>query len=336
MTLTVAIPTYNRPAELARTLAALVPQLTASHRLLVLDNCSPVPAGGVVAEQVGGTPAGVTVVRHPANIGGNANILRCFEACETEWVWVLGDDDAVRPDALAVIAAAVGRWPDALYLGFSSNLGAVAGEVAGRGAAELVERAPTLPNLNFLSSGVYRVGRMKGHLDAAYQAIGAWSPHLGLLLSALGDDGRFALCPQRVVDHVMPAEAAERWPMVPFLYRFGLLLDVPTLSPAARRALARRIEGMVKSHEYMTLNLLLRAARPGQAGDAAFLYTGYCQRTFFFTRSAVRRAKVAAYRQLFRAPRAALAAVRLGLRLTGRSGGLAGHGWGERADAGRP
>lgn len=51
------------------------------------------------------------VVRKRANIGANANVLRCFELCETEWIWILGDDDHGLPGAVDKILAHLGRRP---------------------------------------------------------------------------------------------------------------------------------------------------------------------------------------------------------------------------------
>lgn len=87
MSLTIAVPTFNRPGPLVRTVAALLPQMDDGVRLLVLDNCSPVPAAEVLAPLLANWPrARVEVRRHPVNIGGNANVVRCFELCDTDWL----------------------------------------------------------------------------------------------------------------------------------------------------------------------------------------------------------------------------------------------------------
>ena len=50
--LTVAIPTYNRPKQLGHTLSVVLPQVLVHDdvQLLILDNCSPVPAIDVLQD----------------------------------------------------------------------------------------------------------------------------------------------------------------------------------------------------------------------------------------------------------------------------------------------
>ena len=104
MTLTVAIPTFDRNQTLREHLASLLPQLTPDCTLLIIDNCSPTPVIETIRDLLDGYPSlSVRVDRNQTNIGAGANILRCLERCETEWLWVLGDDDRPRPDAVGRI-----------------------------------------------------------------------------------------------------------------------------------------------------------------------------------------------------------------------------------------
>jgi glycosyltransferase involved in cell wall biosynthesis len=327
---TVAIPTFNRPGELGRTLDAIIPQLRERDRLLVLDNNSPVPVSEAQAQRLAGLPANrVRVVRHPANVGAGANVLRCFELCETDWIWPLGDDDAVNPAAVANILAAITRHPDAVYLGFSSNLGGVVSDLVGRGTVELADRLPAYANFNFLSSGVYRADRMKPHLALGHEAIGSWGPHVALVLAAVGEGGKWAFVPEVAADHVLPPDLKDQWSMMTYLLRQGALLELFGLPSAARRALADLIERQHKMHEYVTINLLLRAAA-GDPDDARFFHGLFTHRAYHFSRSPVRQLKVLLYRQLFRMPRLAVAALKLALRMTGQSGRIRDNRWGAR------
>jgi hypothetical protein len=45
----------------------------------------------------------VEVIRHKTNIGGDANFQRCFELCNTPYIWMLGDDDKIENNALEII-----------------------------------------------------------------------------------------------------------------------------------------------------------------------------------------------------------------------------------------
>ena len=94
MHLTIAIQTYNRPNELLVLLHRLLPMLDSRCKVLIVDNCSEEPVAEKQRRVLGDWPrVDLTIVRNRVNVGGGANILRCFELCQTEWLWVLGDDD---------------------------------------------------------------------------------------------------------------------------------------------------------------------------------------------------------------------------------------------------
>ena len=92
--LEIIIPTYNRKPYITHTLE----QLTAADSpvkncsITVLDNAS-TDGSSEVIESFAKKFANVTHIRHPKNIGGNANIARAFELAEKEYFWVLADDD---------------------------------------------------------------------------------------------------------------------------------------------------------------------------------------------------------------------------------------------------
>jgi hypothetical protein len=37
------------------------------------------------------------------NLGFDANILKCYEACKTDFLWILSDDDSVIPNAIGIL-----------------------------------------------------------------------------------------------------------------------------------------------------------------------------------------------------------------------------------------
>lgn len=78
--LTIIIPTYNRQSLVLANVRLLLPQVQALCRLIVLDNHSDVPVQDILQS---GLPseslAKVEVIRHRANLGAGANVLRCFE-----------------------------------------------------------------------------------------------------------------------------------------------------------------------------------------------------------------------------------------------------------------
>lgn len=95
--LTIAIPTYNRNEQIQKQIRLILPQLTDEVKLVVYDNCSEIPVKSLFNEN---ELQLFTIIRNSVNIGGDANIARCFETCETEWLWTLSDDDYIRENGI--------------------------------------------------------------------------------------------------------------------------------------------------------------------------------------------------------------------------------------------
>ena len=99
------IPTYNRPSSLSAQLNALTPQLekyAQSVRLVVRDNNSSKYAFEELSIQY--QSSNVSFEKNFGNIGGNANIALGFVLSkEDEFLWILSDNDIVKPDCLAYL-----------------------------------------------------------------------------------------------------------------------------------------------------------------------------------------------------------------------------------------
>ncbi len=89
--------TYNRKQKLQDTLTAILSDTSAVKNcsLTILDNCSTDGTSEMLAQWASKYP-NLTHIRHPRNIGGNANICRAFEmgaGCGKKYFWILCDDD---------------------------------------------------------------------------------------------------------------------------------------------------------------------------------------------------------------------------------------------------
>ena len=115
--LSITIPTYNRAPFLGELLQALLPQLRNEPRaeLVLSDNASTDETPELIARFQGlGLP--LRHLRNPANVGSDANFLRCLEEARGKYVWVLGDDDLLTPGAVGQLLSLLeqGETPDGL------------------------------------------------------------------------------------------------------------------------------------------------------------------------------------------------------------------------------
>jgi len=111
--LTVCIPTYNRPKHIRKQVTDVLNQLNSSVSLLVLDNHSDIPVASLFSEK---ELSRFTIKRHSCNLGGDANNAHCLEMVDEGWVWLLGDDDCIRPDAVSVIQELIESHSDCCFI----------------------------------------------------------------------------------------------------------------------------------------------------------------------------------------------------------------------------
>lgn len=115
--LEIFIPTYNRKPHITRTLT----QLTAPDSpvkncsITVLDNASEDGSSEVIAE-FSAKFNNVTHIRHPKNIGGNANITRSYELARKPYVWVVCDDDQLNFTEWATVEKLLLAQPPAIVI----------------------------------------------------------------------------------------------------------------------------------------------------------------------------------------------------------------------------
>jgi len=103
--LSIIIPTYNRWGVLVKTLANTLANNWAGVQIIVLDNDSnPDGLDDVLALMASYESIPCRIIKNPINIGGDGNIIRCIEVCETPYVLVLGDDDFLSNDYLEKIS----------------------------------------------------------------------------------------------------------------------------------------------------------------------------------------------------------------------------------------
>lgn len=196
--LAIYIPSYNRPEKLLATLRMLMPQIRSNVSITVLDNCSDVEyvsyctdRDAEVAKRV--SAGAIEFVRHKTNIGMSANIMRAYELCRAEWMWLICDDDEISPDAISILLHEIDRKrdrKDVAFIKFSSR-GCEAqkgGEYIGsltRMIDILATSAVYFNSAIFLSNGMYRFPHFKQQIRVGYQYLHTYVPHLMMILDYL-------------------------------------------------------------------------------------------------------------------------------------------------------
>jgi glycosyltransferase involved in cell wall biosynthesis len=269
--LTVAIPTYNRPSEIRDCLAALLAQTDQHFQILVLDNASPLPAAEALRDVAAQLPSSrLRIVRHAANVGGDANILRCFEYCQTPYVWVLGDDDFPHPEAVQTILSTIAERPGFYFYNFACELHDRRSEAVSHDLESFLFSIDSYSNVLFISTSVFDARPLTAHLTSGYHFSYTMAPHLVLLMRALLEQPAGCLLSTRRIVRWEARPGGISWSGVRQMLGVGILLDTP-LTAAQKRRVAQLVTSP-RSVEYLAAQLCQYMLRKGdrKLADYAF------------------------------------------------------------------
>jgi glycosyltransferase involved in cell wall biosynthesis len=204
MKLTIVIPTYNRPKQLLHTLELLLPQMTNDCFLLILDNHSDIPVESYVIDILNKHPnIKYNIIRNRVNIGGDSNIMRCFEYCETDWLWTLGDDDEITNSAINTILNDIKENSDALYINYYSpnNLHPVRNRsITCFGLNEFLINIDSLASVIFMSSNVYNINKLNANRSSvAYKYTYSCSAQVVIVILNLTDDKMITIFSNKII-----------------------------------------------------------------------------------------------------------------------------------------
>jgi glycosyltransferase involved in cell wall biosynthesis len=228
--LTIAIPTYNRNKILKQNLIDLIPQLTKDCRLFIIDNNSEVSVQSEIKDLIGKYPdKNINIIRNKHNVGLTGNIIKCFELSEDGWLWIVGDDDKVKADAISTIMNDVNKNSEKLFISYAWDEPSFKrnGDIKIRGIDELIDSMESLGVILFISTSVYNVKKVSGNISYGSFFQSTYAPHLVILFMSLKNGGECILTNRQIVTNNSSNTPLElRWDQI-FIYQLILLLRLP-------------------------------------------------------------------------------------------------------------
>lgn len=178
--LTIVIPTYNHANCLERRILEILPQIEKHPEinLIISDNASTDTTAEICQKY------SVQRQPNPVNLGGNYNIFRSYLLAEGKWLWILGDDDSLYPNAIENILGMIQKHNEAAVIAFSSFGSSVPYNASIRSLAEYFAHLETT-DVSFISSNLYNLSKIKDQLIISAYSIMTCSPHLTIILSIL-------------------------------------------------------------------------------------------------------------------------------------------------------
>jgi glycosyltransferase involved in cell wall biosynthesis len=248
MSLTIAIPTYNRNTILKNNLSFLLPQINPECKILILDNSSDIPVIDSINDLLKNYPEiDIKVVRNKYNIGLTGNILRCFELCETPWLWILGDDDQVKDGALTQISNDIKKYNDEHFISYAWDEPSFKRnkDIITKGIDDLIDSFESIGVILFISTSIYNVTKMSNKMSYGNFFQTTYAPHLVILFMSLKDNGKCVLsCNQIVINKSEETPISLKWDQI-FIYQIVLLMRLP-LHPTSIYKLKSRLKELTR------------------------------------------------------------------------------------------
>lgn len=121
--LTIIIPTFNRPKELIRLLGIInseIEQLKNIENLnvIVRDNSENIETQNAVGQSEYAGKPWFDYKKNVGNVGFDCNVLNSFCEAKGDYVWLVGDDDIIFTDSIRKVFELIELNPDLLHLPF--------------------------------------------------------------------------------------------------------------------------------------------------------------------------------------------------------------------------
>jgi len=210
--LTICIPSFDRHTQLRNLVENLVSQeLIERCKIIIQDNCSQPAYSEILTEILDEqSHIKIEVCRNVTNVGMSGNILKCFEVANSEWLWIISDDDKLMPSAIKTVLMMLGQVTDDTgIIKFSSDRSKPNRD------AQLISRIEDLIDVCgrspddfnsyiFLTNSIYRCKELRNYIEVGYRHAHTYVPHFMMISKYMDDGGKIYLSTEKIVDYVRP------------------------------------------------------------------------------------------------------------------------------------
>jgi glycosyltransferase involved in cell wall biosynthesis len=279
--LSIIIPTYNRLGKLSQNIKSLYSQIDERVCIKVIDNAS--TDFWVFKNECTEIYPKVQIIENKHNVGLGGNILKCFENAETKWLWVLADDDIVKPNTISVVLGIIDKWSDASYINMNSDIVSRTSNLEVKGANAFINQLDSFANLLFVSVGLYNLSKVGNSIRFGYMYNHTIAPHLAILLSSLTNNSYcYFLEFQPIIRTDVTYDLKEKWSTIPLQTSLMSLLEIPMdISDTSFNSLAKHLETHIKTPQSNFKNLLFYPEFINKKKQLIYIYAQMFLRTKF-------------------------------------------------------
>jgi len=214
VSLSICIPSYNRVDKAILTTLEILQQRTKfNFKIIVLDNGSLLSYKDIFLENPTLCKAVelgyLQIIRNTNNIGMSANFLRLFELSDSNWMWLLSDDDKIHSNAVSNIYKDLENCDkDIGFIKYSSGRTCINDNFLINNVEEFIDyNSNSIDNFNgflFISNGVYKLSQFKSLIVYGYQYSNTFIPHFMMLFYFFLKGGRGLVSKKNIVTYVVP------------------------------------------------------------------------------------------------------------------------------------
>ena len=118
MSVSICIPTYNRPNNLINCLNSLALQTNNNFEVCISDNCSIENIEKIIKPF--SKKIKIKFSKNKENLGAALNFLKVASMAEKEFIWFLGDDDLLIPNAIENLLKLIKKNPECDFFWINS------------------------------------------------------------------------------------------------------------------------------------------------------------------------------------------------------------------------
>lgn len=247
--ISIYIPTYKREVKLLNLLKSLHSEKNISKfDICVIDNDS---VESDLFEKIQQFPK-VKYFKNNYNVGGSGNVIKCFENCNTKWIWIIGDDDKIIEGGCDLVLKSISNNKDYAFINFQSSLNkihndSIIEDISSIGLTDFAHKMPNYSNTLFISSGIYNLDLIRPNLQLAYMYCYTMAPHIVLLLDSLLNYNLKCIFKKEKLVEWEPAENGKTWSYELFIMSNYDILDILSYDVVASRVFYKK---MLKYHPW--------------------------------------------------------------------------------------
>lgn len=297
--LTIAIPTYNRNKEIVNCVGSLISQFTNECCLLIIDNHSQIPVEESLKDLLTDSDIQSKTLRNSVNVGLSANIMRCFEYCETEYLWVIGDDDLAAPNAIETIFKYINKFPQSIFFNFVTPMVSRNNDIQTKGLNNFLDGVDSISNIGFISASFYKASIFREKIRIGYHYGYSFYPHLALIIASLENDEECVISKEQIALFTEYPTDEQRWSEITNTLGMPILLEIPNSDYSKQKLFQVLIQGMAGYRSFVVA-LMERGLTSGEKESARYLYEQFISRRIFFETRLYQKIAVLFYRLLFK------------------------------------